>query len=323
LNRDTPLRWGLLSTAGINADVIPGLQRSEKNTLVAVASRDLDNAQRFAREYGIGQAFGDYAAMLADPSIDCVYIPLPNHLHAEWTQHALAAGKHVLCEKPFVSDPSEADRLFALAEASGLHLAEAFMYRHHPKTSALKELVDSGSLGEIHTLRSWFTYPASDPANDIRFKPAMDGGALRDIGSYPVSMLNYLLDAEPEWTAATEVRDSAVDERFYALMRYPGDIVATFDCSMRSQSGYGVVVVGSEGSATLACPWYSHKPPHHLEVTTAAGTKQITPSNGDDAYFLETENFADVVTGRAEPVIPGSETVRTMRTLERLLASAR
>jgi D-xylose 1-dehydrogenase (NADP+, D-xylono-1,5-lactone-forming) len=310
------LRWGLVSTARICADVVPGLQRSRKNELVGVASRDLANATEFARANNIPHAFGSYEAMLDDPAIDCVYIPLPNHLHAEWTHRAVIAGKHVLCEKPFVADPSDAAALFTLADVRGVHLAEAFMYRHHPKTHALKAIVQSGELGDIQTIRAWFTYPAEDAATDIRFQPGMDGGALRDVGSYPVSMSNYLLDAEPSSVTATQICDAnGIDERFYGILKYTNNVVAIFDCSMRSQSGYGVTVIGNAGTVSLACPWYSHKPPDYLEVVTAAGSQRITPDGTENAYFLETENFADVVVGNADAEIPPDETIRTMRTL--------
>jgi D-xylose 1-dehydrogenase (NADP+, D-xylono-1,5-lactone-forming) len=303
--------------------VVPGLQRSDKNELAAVASRDIAVAEDFARRNGISQAFGTYDAMLDDPTIDCVYIPLPNHLHGEWTRRAILAGKHVLCEKPFVGDPSEATELFTLADVRGVHLAEAFMYRHHPKTHALKRAVASGQIGDIHTIRSWFTYPAEDTVNDIRFQPGMDGGALRDVGSYPVSMCNYLVDAEPEWVGATQVSNAnGIDERFYGMMRYANDVVAIVDCSMSSPSGYGVTVVGTAGTATLACPWYSHKPPDYLELTTATGNVRVTPDDAENAYFLETENFADVVMIKADPEITADETVRTMRTLVRLQLAA-
>jgi D-xylose 1-dehydrogenase (NADP+, D-xylono-1,5-lactone-forming) len=319
MNDASRLQWGLMSTARISSDVIPGLQRSAKNQLAAVASRNRAAAEEFALNNGIERAFESYDEMLNDPTIDCVYIPLPNHLHAHWTRRAILAGKHVLCEKPFVFDPSEAHDLFTLAGTHGVHLAEAFMYRHHPKTHVLKQVVESGELGDIHTIRSWFSYAAEDTSGDIRFQPGMDGGALRDVGSYPVSMSNYLLDSEPESVSAHQVCDAnGIDERFYGLLRYRDHVVATFDCSMRSQLGYGVTVIGSTGSATLASPWYSHIPPDNLEVSTADGTRQLTPDGLENAYFLETENFADVVANKAEPEVTAAETVRTMRTLARL-----
>lgn len=320
---DTRLRWGILSTARISADVSPGLHRSPQNQLVAVASRNLANAQAFADAHGIPTALGSYEALLEDSSIDCVYIPLPNHLHAEWTHRALLAGKHVLCEKPFVHDEREATKLFTLADVRGVHLAEAFMYRHHPKTHALKDAVQSGVLGTIHTIRSWFTYSAEAAESDIRFQPGMDGGALRDVGAYPVSMCNYLLDAEPDLVSVGQVLDhNGIDERSYGMMHYASDVVAMIDCSMRSYSGYGVTVVGSDATATLACPWYSHKPPAHLEIVSASGEQHIVPDSAENPYFLETENFAHVVTGRAEPEIGADETVRTVRTLTRLQQAA-
>jgi D-xylose 1-dehydrogenase (NADP+, D-xylono-1,5-lactone-forming) len=312
-----------MSTARISSDVIPGLQRSQQNELVGVASRNHNTARQFARQYGIGRTYSSYEALLDDDAIDCVYIPVPNHLHGEWTRRALFAGKHVLCEKPFVTEPSEAEELFALAHTSGLHLAEAFMYRHHPKTHTLKTLVMSGKLGEIHTIRSWFTYSAEDADTDIRFHPEMAGGALRDVGAYPVSMSNYLLDAEPTTVHAVPVRSpDGVDERFYALMHYANNVVTTLDCSMRSHSGYGVTVIGAQGAATVGCPWYSHKPPHDVELTIPGGGTETIAVGSDNAYFLETENFADVVAGLAPAEIPAEETIRTVRTLARLHGAA-
>jgi len=317
------LRWGILGAARINSDVIPGLQRSDVNELIGIASRDAEKVRAAAVHYQIPYAVVGYDKLLNREDIDCVYIPLPNHLHGQWTQRALEAGKHVLCEKPFVTEPQLATELFALARSHELHLAEAFMYRHHPKTHALKHAIESGQIGDVHTIRSWFTYAAEDAASDIRFQPSMDGGALRDVGSYPVSMCNYLLSAEPVSVVAIQVCDTnGVDERFYGMMQYPNSVVALIDCSMQSQSGYGVTVVGSLGSATLACPWYSHEPPAYLQVDTASGTEQIVPRGADNAYFLETENFAGVVLNGAVPEVTEDETVRTMRTLAQLSHAA-
>ena len=319
----TALRWGILSAARINSDLIPGLQRSQANELVAIASRTTEKARAAASQYQIPHAFGGYDELLSRGDIDCVYIPLPNHLHGPWTRRALEAGKHVLCEKPFVSDPDMAAELFALAESRGLHLAEAFMYRHHPKTHELRKIAAGGDLGAIHTIRSWFTYPADDITTDIRFNPAMEGGALRDVGCYPVSMINYLLDNEPETVSAAAVRSAdGVDERFYAIMGYPNGIATTFDCSMRSDSGYGVTVVGEAGTATVACPWYSHKPPHDVQLTTRIDGSHTVAVSDVNAYYLQTENFAAVVGGHATAEITGAETIRTARTLAALHAAS-
>jgi D-xylose 1-dehydrogenase (NADP+, D-xylono-1,5-lactone-forming) len=317
------LRWGILSAARITSDLIPGLQRSHVNELVAIASRAAEKARTAASQYQIPHAVGGYDELLGREDIDCVYIPLPNHLHGPWTRRALEAGKHVLCEKPFVSDPDTAAELFALAESRGLHLAEAFMYRHHPKTHALKKIAAGGDLGAIHTIRSWFTYPADDITTDIRFNPAMEGGALRDVGCYPVSMINYLLDDEPETVSAAALRSAdGVDERFYAIMRYRNGTVATLDCSMRSDSGYGVTVVGEAGTATVACPWYSHKPPHDVQLATRIAGSHTVAVSDENAYYLQTENFAAVVGGDATAEISGPETIRTARTLAALHAAS-
>ena len=178
--------WGLLSTARINDALLRGIAAVPDATAFAVASRDADRADEYARDNGIERAYGGYEQLLADPDVDVVYISLPNGMHVEWTRRALEAGKHVLCEKPLSRSPAEVEQLFDLAEARGLHLSEAFMYRHHPQTKRVKELVDSGAIGELRLIRGTFSFNC-DPA-DPRMRVGMDGGGLMDVGCYPVSM---------------------------------------------------------------------------------------------------------------------------------------
>lgn len=313
------LRWGVLAPAAIAEDVVPGLQRSEANDLVAVASRSVDRAQAFADKFGIPDAHGSYEGLLARPDIDCVYVCVPNSEHARWIAAALMSGKHVLSEKPMTPTAAEAEVLFDLAASHGLVLAEAFMYRYHPKTAALGELVRSGRLGAIQEVRSSFNYWAADPANDIRFRPELIGGALYDVGCYCVSMSNYLLDATPRSAHGYAVMSSlGVDERYVGTLVYEGGAIASFHCSMRSPLTLGVTVLGELGEATVPMPWYAHKSPHSISVTYRDGGQELIETTDENAYFYETEAMAAAVTQGSPLEVPGSETVRTLRTIQML-----
>ena len=194
------VKWGILSTADINRKLIPGAHASPKVDLVAVASRDQARADEYARRFEIERAYGSYEALLADPEIEAVYIPLPNTLHCDWSIRALEAGKHVLCEKPMSRHPDDVAAAFAAAERSERILMEAFMYRHNPQTTRLKELVAEGAIGELRLIRSTFCYSLYDEDN-IRLRPEVEGGALMDVGCYCVSG-SRLLGGEPESVSA-------------------------------------------------------------------------------------------------------------------------
>lgn len=319
----TVLRWGVLSTARIADDVIPGLHRSERNELVACASRSEEAAQRFAERYGIPRGYGSYEELLSDRDVDCVYICLPNGLHQEWVEQALLSGKNVLCEKPLTARAEDARRLFDIAADRQLVLAEAFMYRHHPKTLALRDVVRSGRLGEVQTIRSHFGFMTTDPASDVRFQPALDGGSLLDVGVYCVNLSNFLMDDEPTTvTAHAVVHASGVDERFYGTLTYAAGAVAQFDCGMLSNLHLGVSVLGSQGEATVAMPWYAHHDPQSIELKLADGSHEVIACPGENSYFLETEDFARVVLDGGVPVVPPEETLRTLRTVARLRQAA-
>jgi D-xylose 1-dehydrogenase (NADP+, D-xylono-1,5-lactone-forming) len=318
-----PLRWGILSPARIADDVLPGLLSSTRNQPVGVASRDPQRAKSFAKRFGLDRMYASYQSLLEDPDIDCVYIPLPNSLHGEWVRQAINNGKHVLCEKPLVTTAAEAQELFALADSQGVHLAEAFMFRHHPKTHALRDLVQSGALGAIHTVRSSFNFMTEAPEDDIRFRSELGGGALRDVGSYCVSLSNLLLGEAPvEVQAASVPSPLGVAERFYGTMRYTDGAVAQFDCSMRSPLSVHVSVLGEKAEAIVAMPWYAHKAPHSIQLKVYGGDETVIAVPDANAYFLETEAFAATVRGERTPEIPGTETVRNLKTMERLAAKA-
>src|SRR5918996_3212701 len=225
------VNWGFLSTARINRLVLAGARESDRVDVVAVASRDRERAEAYARENGIERAYASYEALLADPDVEAVYISLPNSLHVDWSIRALQAGKHVLCEKPLSRRAAEVEEAFDAAEQAGLVLMEAFMYRHNPQTARLEELVDSGAIGALQLVRAAFSFPLADAGN-VRLNAALDGGSLMDGGCYCVSGARPLA-GEPERVYGEQVvGGEGVDVRFAGMLRFADDVVATFDCGL-------------------------------------------------------------------------------------------
>jgi D-xylose 1-dehydrogenase (NADP+, D-xylono-1,5-lactone-forming) len=317
-NANGPLRWGILSTARINDEILPAMREAADAQVVAVASRDADRGRRYADQHGIARSYGSYEDLLADRDIDCVYIPLPNTLHYEWARAALGAGKHVLCEKPLTPTRREADELFDYAASEGVVLMEAFMYRHHPKIKQLREIVAGGLLGEVQVIRSWFHFKTEDPVTDIRYDPQLAGGALRDVGCYCISISNYLAGGAPNRVkGAARVSNSGVDESFAGALTYDDNIVASFDCGIFTDLDIGLKVLGSEGHASVETPWYPHLEPLAIEVRSSDGITEIeTPAS--NAYRLEIDNFCQAVRGNAAVEITREETLRTLETIELL-----
>ena len=198
------MKWGLLSTANINRKLLEGVRGTDEATVVAVASRDRSRAEAFAREHGIERALGSYEELLADPEVEAIYIPLPNSMHVPWSVQALEAGKHVLCEKPLTRHPADAEAAFAAAERSGRLLMEAFMWRHHPQTRRLRELLDAGVIGRLRLVRASFSFPL-DEAENIRLNGELEGGGLMDVGCYCLSGSRFVAGAEPERVSAEQV----------------------------------------------------------------------------------------------------------------------
>jgi predicted dehydrogenase len=286
------LRWGLLSTARINDAFLAGVAESPSAEVVAVASRDGERARDYAQAHGIASAHGSYEALFADPAVDAVYISLPNGMHLDWTERALRAGKHVLCEKPLGRDPDAVAAVFDLAERQGVALREAFMYRHNPQTVRLAELVAEGAIGTLRSIRSSFSFVLSDP-DDVRLSGALEGGALLDLGCYCVSA-SRLLAGEPEAVAGVSVVGGrGVDVSFAGAMRFPGEVIAAFDASFRGDGGW-LEVAGEEGVLRLDDPWHIHAPGIvHLDGNDERPI-EIAPAN---SYRLEAEDLAAVIDG--------------------------
>ena len=312
------VKWGIVSTADINRKVIPGAHASDKVDLVAVASRDLARAEAYASEWEIPRAYGSYDELLADPEVEAVYISLPNTLHAEWSIKALEAGKHVLCEKPFSRHPEEVEASFDAAERNGRLLSEAFMYRHNPQTAKLVELVRGGAIGELRLIRSTFSYGLYDHDN-IRLRTDVEGGALMDVGCYNVSG-SRLLGGEPErlWGEAW-YGPSGTDWVFTGTLRFPGDVIATFDCGTALVERDELEAVGSEGALFLDDPWHCNVPVIELRRGGEVERIELEPL---DSYRLELENMSDAIRGEAELLLARDDATAQARALEALHRSA-
>jgi xylose dehydrogenase (NAD/NADP) len=310
--------WGIISTADINRKVIPGAKESPKVDLVAVASREQARAEEYAREWGIERAYGSYDALLADPDIEAVYISLPNSMHVEWSIKSLEAGKHVLCEKPLTRHPEEAEAAFDAADRAARFLMEAFMYRHNPQTKRLSTLVDEGAIGELRVIRSAFSYTLYDESN-IRLRTDVEGGALMDVGCYTVSG-SRLVGGEPTSVyGAAWYGLSGTDWVFTGTMRFPGDVLAIFDCGTAMPERDELELIGSEGSLFLDDPWHITVPV--IEVRRADGVERIELDRAD-SYRLQLENLSDAISGVGEPLLGRDDALGQARALEALHRSA-
>lgn len=323
------LRWGILSTADIaRKKVIPGIRKADRCRITAIASRDLARAREAADEAGIRSAHGSYDALLADPEVDAVYIPLPNHLHAEWAIAAARAGKHVLCEKPLAMTAADAEQMIAAAEAEGVRLMEAFMYRLHPSWVAVVELVRSGRIGRLVAVQSWFSYFNDDPTN-IRNIREFGGGALYDIGCYNVNLSRLLFGAEPARVEASIVRDptSGVDVLTSGLLEFAGGGVATFTCTTRAEDDQRVDVYGTEGRISVGIP-FNIPPdrPTHVYLTHGGeppvdpATERLTFDTADP-YAVEATRFAAAILDGTPTPVPPVDAVANLRVIERLFAA--
>ena len=306
------LRIGLLTTANINRLLLETRRGADDPyAFVAVGSRDLARGEAYAREWGIPRTHGSYEALLADPEVDAVYIALPNALHHEWTLRALAAGKHVLCEKPFTRRPELVDEAFDAAAAAGLVLMEAYMWRHNPLTRLLVARLPE--IGELYSIRSTFGYVLTRPG-DVRLVPELGGGALLDVGCYCVSGARLLDAREPDRVyGEAVVGETGVDEQFTGVLRF-GEVTAEFTASFRAEHRW-LEAVGSEGTALVREPWHSSE-----GIVVVNGVEQrIEPVS---SYRVELENLAAAVRGEAEPLLGRDESLAQAHALDALLRAA-
>jgi D-xylose 1-dehydrogenase (NADP+, D-xylono-1,5-lactone-forming) len=310
--------WGFLSTARINDDMLSGARQSNRVRVAAVASRDQARADAYARERGIERAYGSYDALLADPEIEAVYISLPNGLHVDWSIRALEAGKHVLCEKPLDRRPERVEAAFDAAEQADRFLMEGFLFRHHPQTRRLTELIEDGAIGELRLIRMAFSFSLTE-LGDARMSPELDGGALMDVGCYCVAMAR-LLAGEPESaTAHALVGPTGVDVRFAGTLALPGDVLAHFDCAFDLPYRCELEVVGSDGVVHVRDPILIREP--GLELVRGGDIERIEIEQVDRPQ-RQLENLGDAIRGRADPVLGRTDAVGQARALELLHRAA-
>ena len=317
------IRWGLLSTASINSSVLEGIAETDEAEVVAVASRDSQRADAYARANGIPKAYGSYEALLGDPGVEAVYISLPNALHVEWTLRALEAGKHVLCEKPFSRRPPEVERAFELADSNGLVLSEAFMWRHHPQTKTLARLVDEGAVGRLRVVRAAFGFQlaATRGPGDTRFSSELDGGSLMDVGCYCVNAIR-LFAGEPKRVMGEQaLGESGVDVCFAATLRCADDVLGQFDCGFVVSDRAALEVVGEEGALAVGDPWHVRSPGIELrgEDRTRTETISVEPAN---SYWLEIEDLCAAIAGDGPPLLARDDALGQARAIDALYGSA-
>ena len=317
----TVLRWGLLSTAHINRALIKPLRASKRNILTSVASRSASKVAEYAREWNIERTFDSYEAMLADPQIDVIYNPLPNHMHAEWTIKAMQAGKHVLCEKPMGLTAAEIDAIAAASSQTGKVVAEAFMYRHHPQTILARELVLGGAIGKLQAIRGSFTFMMKTDVN-IRLVPEWGGGSIWDIGCYPISFARYIAGADPLEVYGQQVTGvSGIDDSFFGQMSFPDGVFAQFDSGFRTPFRTHMEIIGSEGTLTLTAPF---KPGLREKMTLYVDDKtESIPVPRQELYIGEVEDMADCILLGKSPRMSLADSRGNVATITALLESAR
>jgi xylose dehydrogenase (NAD/NADP) len=318
------VRWGILSTANIGrAAVIPAIQASRNGEVVAVASRELEKAQAFAARLNIPQAYGSYEALLDADDIDAVYIPLPNSMHHGWTLKAAEKGKHILCEKPLALNAQECREMEAAADQHGVKLMEAFMYRFHPRTQKVLEMVRSGVLGELRLIHSAFTFRLTRPDN-IRLKPELGGGALMDVGCYCVNLSRTVAGTEP---VAVECfarwSPSGVDEQLVATLGFPNGLLAQFDCSLTMERREEYTLAGTEASLSLSHAFLPGVGDAVIEERRARDEVKRHVIQGVDEYQLMVEEFAECILQNRPPRYGPAEATANMRVIETLYHSAR
>ncbi len=315
------LNWGLLSTARINRALIPPLQVSKRNHLLAVASRSQENANAYAKEKKISRAYGSYEALLADPEIDVIYNPLPNHLHAEWTIKAVEAGKHVLCEKPLALSVEEVDAIQHASRKHGRVVAEAYMYRHHPQTLKARDIVRSGSLGALKLIRGSFSFMLTRE-NDVRLNPEWGGGSIWDIGGYPISYARSLVGEEPVEVFGWQVEGpTGIDESFVGQMRFESGVHAQIDSSFVIPFHAFIEIVGSEGTLNIPRPF---KPGVNEKIYLTRNEKTETIIiKGQELYLGEVEDMADAILLGKDSLISLNDSRANVMVIRAFLESAR
>jgi predicted dehydrogenase len=323
-----PLRWGILGAANIAVTkVIPAMRASRRARVAAIASRELAKAREVARRFDIPKAFGSYEELLADPDIDAIYNPLPNHLHVPWTIRAADSGKHVLCEKPIALSAAEARTLIEVRDRNRVTISEAFMVRTHPQWLEVRQLIQDDCIGSLRLVSGHFSYFRRDP-NNVRSRIEYGGGALLDIGCYPINLMRWLFGAEPTGVIANVDRDPelGVDRLVTALLQFERGL-GQFACAAQLVPFQRMTMFGERGRIEVEIP-FNAPPDRRCRIFLDDGSRlaseaaRIIEFPAVDQYTLQAERFADAVAGRAEVPVTLEDAVANMAVIDALFRSA-
>jgi predicted dehydrogenase len=325
------VRWGVLGNAMIGRKcVLPAITKSYNGRIAALATRRPAEAEELVHSYTIDNLFDNYDALIDDPEIDAVYVPLPNHLHRPWTIKALESGKHVLCEKPLACNAGEARQMASAAADAGRFLMEAFMYRFHPRTQRIRSMVAEGAIGRLRLIRAAFCFAMDDrllkSGDNIRLRPESGGGALLDVGCYGVSVIRWLMGAEPSAVQAqAEYHRSDVDLHMVGTLQFGQGGLATVEASFTSALQQTYTVSGTSGSIELPhdafIPWEKDAVFYVRNRDEEEG--QMHAISGTDEYQLMVEHFGDVVLGKSKPAFDLDDSLHNMKVLDALALAAR
>lgn len=323
------IQWGVLSTANIGIKrVIPAILSGERGAVAAIASRDAARAAEVAARFGIPRSYGSYQSLLDDPEIEAIYNPLPNHLHVEWTVKALNAGKHVLCEKPLGLNAAQTQAIVAARDLSQRRVVEAFMVRYHPQWRRVRTLVRSGRIGEVGAIQSAFLFTQLDP-NNVRNQAAVGGGALYDVGCYPLVIARYVFASEPSRVIALINRDAkmGVDTLTSGLLEFPGGGHLAFSSALQLAAFQRVTILGTAGRIEVPVPFTPSKDQSCRIVIDSGGSLDGTSSQFEDfpavdQYALQCDTAMSVFRNEIEQEFPIEDGIANMRSIDALYRSA-
>jgi xylose dehydrogenase (NAD/NADP) len=326
------LRWGIIGTGNIAGQFASGMAGSRRGRIIAAGSRNEASAKAFSQGHGIGSSHGSYADLLADREVEAVYLSLPNSLHHEWTLKALAAGKHVLCEKPIATNAAQAEEMFDAAQKTGRLLVEAFMYVSHPQTEAVLKAVRGGAIGALRLVRTSFCYRTNKLDGNIRFSREMAGGALMDVGCYCLHFSRLMMASEPTSVhAVAQMHENGVDELTAGVLGFAGGAAATFSCGTRVQADNMANICGTEGYIEVPVPWKPALTGANFTIARSVPPKQdgatanplpprqtITADATGPLYAMEADDFAEAALDGVAPTISRADSLGNMRVLDEI-----
>jgi xylose dehydrogenase (NAD/NADP) len=319
------VNWGILGCAGIaERALVPAIKESRSGVLFGIASRDAKRAEGWARKHGFERSYRTYQELVDDPDVEAIYNPLPNHLHAEWSIRAARAGKHVLCEKPMAMNAAEVRDMAGAAEASGVLLMEAFMYKFHPQIEKTLGLLSRGEIGSVRSVHSSFTFRFEPDGVDYRWFPEMGGGALYDVGCYPISAARLVFGAEPVSVFARSALDPkfGVDLSTHILLEFPGGHFAHCDCAFNAHFQSRLLVVGADGTLSLERAFSAKHHEVSVRIVKGDGQEQI-PVPAANMYTLMVEHFGECIAGKETPRYPARDAERNMAVIDACFESVR